>query len=66
MITDNDIKKLKKVFATKDDLIQFKDEILGEIENLRADSAIDEGIHDQVEDHEIRIGKLEKQLNRTS
>lgn len=62
MITDKDIAKLKKVFATKDDLIKFKDEILGEIVDLRADSAIDSGLHDKVEDHEVRIEKLEKKI----
>ena len=73
MITDKDIKKLKQVFATKDDLkslaskddlIIFKDEILGEVEKLRQDSVIDTGVHDQVEDHEVRMEQLEKLIGK--
>ncbi|PIP14808.1 hypothetical protein COW98_05065 [Candidatus Roizmanbacteria bacterium CG22_combo_CG10-13_8_21_14_all_35_9] len=102
MITDSDIKKLKKIFATKDDLkkfaakedlkrfatkedleryatkenlkeelqqlekrltnniIVFKDEILHEIIALRDDFTMISGHRDMLEDHEIRIGKLEK------
>ena len=69
MITDKDIQKLKQTFSTKDDLkslenkiVGFKDEILKEIENLRTDSTIDTNIHDQVEDHENRLEKVEKHL----
>lgn len=37
MITDNDIKKLKTVFATKDELWQVKVELKDEILDLRGD-----------------------------
>lgn len=78
MITDQDIEKLKQVFATKEELnelkidmtafkneilhalIKFKDEILSQIENLRADTTVDSSLHDQVDDHERRIEQLEK------
>ena len=76
MITDKDIQKLKQAFATKDDvrdavknlenkIIIFKDEILTQIENLRADSTIDSGVRDQVENHETRLEKVEKHLHLT-
>ena len=71
MITDSDIKKLKTVFATKDGLkklearlinnvVEFKDEVLHEIIKLREDMIIVSGHRDMLEDHEQRIGKLEK------
>jgi len=71
MITDSDIKKLKVVFATKDDLkkldnklsnniIEFKDEILHEIVALRKDISVVSGHRDMLKNHETRIEKLEK------
>jgi len=76
MITDADIKKMKKVFvtkedlkdlsnkfearfATKEDIIDFKDSILTEIIKLREDVAVVTGYRDLIEDHEKRIEKLE-------
>lgn len=68
MITDKDITKLKKVFATKEDLKQFitrsdiilfKDQILHEIQKLRDDVAIVIGYRDMIGDHETRIEILE-------
>ncbi len=64
MITDNDIKKLKTVFATKEDLkacaskedlIEFKDAILKEIRDLRDDITVTTGYRDTLEDHEDRL-----------
>lgn len=75
MITDSDIKKLKTVFATKDELkdglkklearlinnvVEFKDEVLHEIIKLREDMIIVSGHRDMLEDHDQRIEKLEK------
>jgi len=58
MITDSDIKKikteLKKDFATKEDLIDFKDAILHEIRDLRDDITVTTGYRDMLEDHENR------------
>ncbi len=72
MITDNDIKKLKqtfatkedlKGFATKDDLIDFKDAILHEIQNLRDDVTVTTGYRDTLEDHEDRPEVIESHIN---
>ena len=68
MITDADIKKIGKVFvtkkdaksfATKEDLINFKDDILSEIIKLREDIEVIIGYRDRIEDHDQRIEKLE-------
>jgi len=68
MLTENDIKLLKEVFATKDDLmryalkedlIKFKDEILHEIRSMRQELIVIIGYKDQIEDHEVRLEKLE-------
>ncbi len=60
MITDADIKKLEAKFATKDNLVDFKDTILNEIKGLREDIAIVVGYKDEIEDHDYRIEQLEK------
>lgn len=80
MLTRNDIKVLKEIFATKkdlekfstkddlnnfalkEDLITFKDEILHEIQGMRQELIIIIGYKDQIEDHEVRLEKLEKNL----
>jgi len=70
MITDADIKKLKRVFVTKDelmnankslrkDIVDFKDSILSEIIKLREDIEVVIGYRDMIEDHDQRIEKLE-------
>ncbi len=73
MITDKDITKLKKIFATKEELsflttevsgiknemINFKDALLYEIQKLRDDIAVVIGYRNIIEDHEVRIDKLE-------
>ena len=67
--TKDDLKEMEdrqdKKYASKDDLIKFKDEILGEIVKLREDSTMDTGTRDTVEDHETRLEKVEKHLNLT-
>jgi ubiquinone biosynthesis protein UbiJ len=71
MITDTDVTKLKKTFATKDELkkvqksltdliTDFKDAILHEIKGLREDVAIVTGYKDQIEDIDYRVERLEK------
>jgi len=62
MITDKDILKLKGVFITKEDMIMFKDQILHEIIKLREDITIVIGYRDMIEDHEVRIDKLEVKI----
>jgi len=59
MITGVDMKKLERRFATKDDLINFKDSILGEIVKLREDISVIIGYRDMIEDQDQRIEKLE-------
>lgn len=70
MITNTDVKKLKEVFATKEevkdvktelkaDILNFRDQILHEIIKLREDLTIVIGYRDMIEDHENRIGRLE-------
>jgi predicted CopG family antitoxin len=65
MITDADIKNLKKEFATKDDLVSFKDVILHELQGIRTDMDILTGYKDEIEDHDVRITHLEKHLHIT-
>jgi len=48
---------LKK--EVKDDIYRFKDEILGEIQNLRDDMQVTKGYGDRIENHEERITSLE-------
>jgi hypothetical protein len=73
MLTKTDWKKLKETFATKEELkefkteilaaiISFKDVILHEIQGLREDVTIVTGYKDQIEDHETRIETIEKRL----
>jgi hypothetical protein len=61
MITDTDIKKLKTVFATKDDLIgmekRLKKEIVGDIV-----SYLHNNILPILNEHEKRIDRLEKHV----
>ena len=66
MITDADIQKLKRVFVTKDefsnlknDIVDFKDSILSEIIKLREDIEVVIGYRDMIENHDQRIEKLE-------
>ena len=44
----------------KNDIYKFKDEILGEIQNLRDDIQVTKGYGDRIEDHEERISALEQ------
>ena len=58
-VTKDDLKNELKDLASKNDLVKFKVEILGEITKLREDSTIDTGVRDQVEDHDRRLENLE-------
>lgn len=55
-------KRVKKEIVTslKTDIVTFKDEILKEIQDLRADVAITTGYRDMIEDHDQRIEVLER------
>ena len=76
MITDIDVKKLKKIFVTKEELkqtekrllnslVEFKDSILKEIIDLRDDVRVVIGYRDMLEDHEQRLTKIEKVMVRS-
>lgn len=69
MLTKSDLKAIKKVVNEStqnldvklaNNTIKFKDEILKELENLRAEIIMMQGDKDQIEDHDQRIQKLEK------
>lgn len=60
MLTKSDIIKLEERFATKSDILSFKDTILHKIQGLREDVLIVTGYKDQIEDHETRIEIVEK------
>jgi len=77
MLTKKDIAQLEEKFATKEDakdlrrelmdaLISFKDAILHEIKALREDVTIVTGYKDEIEDHDIRIERIEKHLKLPS
>lgn len=72
MLTKSDLEKIRAVTSElifegnkslknelKEEIILFKDAILGEIKNLREEVTIVTGYKDQIEDHETRIEKLE-------
>lgn len=44
----------------KDEILTFKDAILGEIINLREDFAVLTGYRDMIENHEVRLVRIEK------
>ena len=46
----------------REEIIQFKDDILGEIVKLREDVAVVTGYKDQIENHEERITTVETKL----
>lgn len=55
--TKDDLQGLKK--ELKNDIVQFKDDILHEIIELREANTITTGYRDLIEDHNERIEKLE-------
>lgn len=52
------LQKIEK--SLKDAIVEFKDEILSEVKKNREETIVVSGYKDQIEDHEIRIDKLEK------
>lgn len=52
-----------KGFATKDELVSFKDEILHEIKAMRDENTLLTGYKDQIENHDVRIEHIEKHLH---
>lgn len=75
MLNKSDIKLISQLFSDefsekftearkqlKEDLVNFKDEILTEVKKLSEDVTVVTGYKDQIEDHDIRINKLEEVL----
>lgn len=75
MLTKSDIKLISQLFSDefsekfsearkklKEDLVNFKDEILSEVKKLREEVTVVTGYKDQIEDHDTRINKLEEVL----
>lgn len=68
MLTKSDFLKIKQLVdesvgktekRLKQDIVQFKDDILKEIKDLREEVTVVTGYKDTIEDHETRIEKLE-------
>ncbi|OGK23325.1 hypothetical protein A3F58_02525 [Candidatus Roizmanbacteria bacterium RIFCSPHIGHO2_12_FULL_37_9b] len=60
----DDIENSKKevIKEVLDNIVTFKDQILNEIVKLREDMTVVVGWSDRMEDHEVRIEKLEKKV----
>ncbi len=61
-VLKQEIQSAEKRFASKEDLISFKDAILHQIVKMRDEVAIVGGQRDMLEDHDQRIETLEKHL----
>lgn len=82
MLSKSDLKILQELFDTqeqkldvkfsglrrelKNDIIEFKDKILGEIVKLREEVSVTSSYRDMIEDHDTRITKLEEKLPSAS
>ena len=75
VFTQNDLVKLQTLIDNsqerlkvelRNDILQFKDDILTEIVKLREDVAVVTGYKDQIEDHETRLTTVETKLNSAS
>lgn len=59
-IVETAVAEKVKNIATKAELIQFKDEILKEIETSRDEMTVTNGYGDKLENHDTRLSDLEK------
>lgn len=72
MITDGDIRKLRKTFATKDDLRYLKEDMEAAMDRQKKEiiesiaDLVQEGLMKVLDNHEERIGKLEKRVFATA
>ncbi|KKR32440.1 MAG: hypothetical protein UT63_C0044G0007 [Candidatus Gottesmanbacteria bacterium GW2011_GWC2_39_8] len=67
MLTKTDLSAIKALVDSakkelKDDIANFKDEIIGRIQKSDEELAVIAGNKDQLENHEERIGTLEKSI----
>lgn len=71
MLTNKDLTKIDQLIrkrtqesekrvknAIKEDILQFKDEVLGELQDLRDDVAVVTGYRQMLEDHDQDLEKL--------
>lgn len=63
VITQDDLDRSLSKYATKDDIIGFKDTILHELQAIRDNQELITGYKDQIEDHDLRIEHIEKHLH---
>jgi hypothetical protein len=61
--TKDDLKQEFSKYATKDDLIGFKDTILHELQAIRDNQELITDYKDQIENHDVRIEHIEKHLH---
>ena len=65
----DDVKKMVKEVlreekvTTTDDLVSLKNAILHELQGIRENQELITGYKDQIEDHDLRIGHIEKHLH---
>ena len=62
-VTKDDLKQEFSKYATKNDLIGFKDTILHELQAIRDNQELITNYKDQIEDHDFRIEHIEKHLH---
>jgi len=60
VVTQDDLNQALSKYATKDDLISFKDAILHELQGIWDNQELITGYKDQIENHDIRKEHIEK------
>jgi len=63
VVTKDDLQQELSKYATKDDLVSFKDTILHELQAIRDNQELITGYKDQIENHDVRIEHIEKHLH---
>lgn len=72
MITDNDVKKLRETFATKDDLRYLKEDMEAAMDRQKKEiidslaDLVQNGLIKTLDNHDERINKLEKRVFATT
>lgn len=63
-VTKDELKNV--VTGLREDIVKFKDEVVGEIKDLREEVAVVTGYKDTIEEHEDRISTLEEKSGISS
>lgn len=63
VVTKDDLDQALSKYATKDDLVSFKDTILHELQAIRENQELLTNYKDQIENHDVRIEHIEKHLH---